>query len=80
MKISRRGAAADHGESSITLKNPNFSWNTAQKTIEIDKGNIRDFNTDAHHNYTISLSPEEAQKIIQALFSAINENHNHQKT
>jgi hypothetical protein len=74
MKITRQGAGANHGLSSITLRNPKISWREEQKIIEIDKGNVKDFNNEAHHNYIISFSLDEAGSIIQALSSAADKN------
>lgn len=71
MEISRRGASANHGQSEIFLPDASFSWNEKQKTIEISKRSIKDFNTDSKHNYTVSLSVDEASKIINVLAAHI---------
>jgi hypothetical protein len=74
MDISRRGSSADHGPSSINLKDPSVSWNEANKAVEIKKGSVKDFSTESRHNYTISLSLDEIAKIFHAVASAANKN------
>jgi hypothetical protein len=70
MKISRRGTAADHGESSIELKTPTFSWRKYDSSFTIKQSNVRDFSTKSHHGYTISLSLPELTSFLQAVSDA----------
>lgn len=70
MKISRRGTAADHGESSIELKAPSFAWRKTDSSITIKQSNVKDFSTKSHHGYTISLSFPELVSLIQSLSEA----------
>ena len=70
MKISRRGTAADHGESSIELKTPSFAWRKSDSSITIKQSNVKDFSTKSHHGYTISLGLPELVSLIQSLAEA----------
>ena len=74
MKITRRGARADNGPSSIELGNPRFSL--CDDGILIQDGDIKDFVTKAHYNYRIVLSIEEVGKIIDSLGSLPEEKRN----
>ena len=74
MDISRRGTSADHGLSSINLKDPSVSWNETNEVVEIKKSSVKDFSTESHHNYKISLSLDEIAKIFHAVASAANRN------
>lgn len=70
MRVSRRGTAADHGESSIELKTPSFAWRKADSSLTIKQSKVKDFSTKSHHGYTISLSLPELASLIQALSEA----------
>lgn len=70
MKISRRGASSDFGESSIELSGPAFSWNPANSCITIKKTRVKDFSTDSRHNYSIAFSLPEVQGLLQAVSEA----------
>ena len=67
MKITRRGASADHGLKSIEIKKPKFRWNPNTKTFDISSTSpVLDFSTSARHNYTIKIPLEELAKLINA--------------
>lgn len=70
MKISRRGASADFGESSVDLDAPAFAWNPTASCLTIKKSKVRDFSTDSHHNYTVHLSLAEVQSLLIAISDA----------
>jgi hypothetical protein len=70
MKISRRGASADFGESRIQFNTPTFSWNAANSCITIKQSGVKDFSTDSRHNYTVSFSLMEIQSWLQAISDA----------
>ena len=70
MKISRRGASADFGESRIQFNTPTFSWNSANSCITIKQFGVNDFSTDSRHNYTVFLSLMEIQSLLQAVSEA----------
>lgn len=70
MKISRIGTSANHGESSIELNSPKFSWNSVDSCITIKQSRVRDFSTTSRHNYTVRLSLTEIQGLLQALSEA----------
>ena len=70
MKISRRGASADFGESGIKFKTPGFSWNPTASCLTIKQSRVKDFSTDSRHNYTISLSLADMQSLLLTLSEA----------
>lgn len=70
MKIARRGAFADHGESSIELKAPSFVWRKLDSNMTIKHSGVKDFSTKSRHSYTISLSLPEMADLIQSLSDA----------
>lgn len=70
MKITRRGASADFGESRIQFNTPTFSWNPENSCISIKQSGVKDFSTDSRHNYMVSLSLMELQGLLQALSDA----------
>jgi hypothetical protein len=65
MKITRRGARADNGPSSIELKKLRVSL--GGEGIIIQDFDISDFVTKAHYDYNIVLSLEEVGLIIDSL-------------
>lgn len=70
MKILRRGATADHGESSIELGVPKFAWNKVDSCLTIKQSRIKDFSTKSQHSYTINLSLPEINEILRTLSDA----------
>jgi hypothetical protein len=70
MKITRHGASADFGESSIEFKTPGFSWNQPAACFTIKQSRVKDFSTDSRHNYTVWLSLAEVQSLLLALSHA----------
>ena len=67
MKITRRGARADNGPSSIELTNLAITFENNELVIR--DTNIKDFVTKAHYNYKMVLSIEEVASIIDAAAS-----------
>ena len=43
------------------------SWNASSKELELKTRELKDFNTDATHNYTIALSLQEIAAILHEL-------------
>ena len=70
MKVTRRGARADHGQSSIELSSPTFAWVKTDATVTIRQGNVKDFSTSAHHSYSIRINATELGEIFQVLANA----------
>lgn len=67
MDITRRGSSADHGRSSITLKDATFTWNKTSNAIEIKKSRVKDFSTESRHDYIVSLTIEEVEKMLRSI-------------
>ena len=70
MKISRRGASADFGESAIEFKSPVFAWHAGASCIVAKQLNVKDFSTSSRHNYTVSMPVNEINGLLQALSEA----------
>ena len=71
MKITRRGARADNGPSSIEFKSPRFSFEGDK--IIIKDSDVSDFVTKAHYNYKVELSLVEVASIIESIGSYSDE-------
>lgn len=71
MKITRRGARADNGPSSIEFNNARVSLEGGN--IVIRDNDILDFVTKAHYNYKIEISLHEVGEIIESLGSHSDE-------
>ena len=68
MRITRRGARADHGLSYVEINKLKYRWNPKTKTFDAAAaGPATDFSTPARHNYTIKQSLSEAAAYIKAL-------------
>jgi hypothetical protein len=68
MRITRRGAGADHGLKYVELKKLKFKWNPNSETFDISAGApASDFSTSARHNYTLKLGLSEVGQLISAL-------------
>ena len=70
MKISRRGSAADHGESSIELDQPIFAWNKAGSCLTVRQSRVKDFSTRSRHSYTVHLTLVEINEVLRTLSDA----------
>ncbi len=70
MKISRRGASADYGESSIELLGPEISWDKSKSRLIIKKRNVKDFSSKSKHSYTIGIDATELVDIIRVMSEA----------
>lgn len=68
--ISRRGAAADHGQSHIEFSSPSFSWSKSESCVKISQARVSDFSTNAHHSYTVRITPGEVNEILRILAEA----------
>lgn len=70
MRISRRGASADFGESSIELNAPAFSWSAENSCFTIKQSRVRDFAKGSHHDYTVRLSLTDMEHFLKAISDA----------
>jgi hypothetical protein len=68
MKILRRGARADHGTKAIDLKVSGLKWSSTAEAFDVTfVGAVRDFSTNARHQYWLRFSPQELAMLIQGL-------------
>lgn len=65
MKITRRGAGADHGPKSIEIDKPKFSWHEREKVVEIRQTGVRDFTSGSTHNYVFQISLNEIKELVK---------------
>jgi hypothetical protein len=76
MEITRIGARADNGPSSITL--PKISAHLTKignkVSLSLQEKDIRDFVTKSHHDYFMDLSLDEVGRIIQAIGTQVDGN------
>jgi len=71
MKIDRSGSYRDHGNSSIELNSPKFSWNAYSGKLEIRQEAITDFNTESRHDYRVTLTTDEIAKLLEAVLAGV---------
>ena len=70
MIIKRRGSSRNMGVGQITLDGLSFSLRD-DGSVSISCLSVKDFNKEAHHDYEVSITPEEVRKITSfALRSA----------
>ena len=69
MEIWRHGSSSDHGYKYTSLE-PQIGYSPASKVVVINAYNVKDFNTEAHHDWTISLSFAEICAVVLAAASA----------
>jgi hypothetical protein len=70
MDIWRHGSERYHGDSHTTLGSPQIAYSPSSKVVVFSANNVKDFNTDAHHNWTIALSFAEIRDVVIAAASA----------
>ena len=70
MKIVRRGASADHGESSVVFKKTTVTWNEKENAVVVKSSAVSDFSTSSKHNYQVFIPLEDLAKTISALSEA----------
>jgi hypothetical protein len=71
MKITRRGTSRDHGPATIELKNVICSFDPSDGMFHLKAMNVSDFRAEATHNYDVSLSPQELDKLTSAAFASL---------
>ena len=71
MFIWRRGAERDQGYRSTSFNPSQIAWDTSSNAVVIAAYDVPDFTGESHHNWTISLSLREIQKMIVAASTAI---------
>jgi hypothetical protein len=67
MQIARSGCDRNRGEYAISLDPRYVMWSASSQTISLSAYRVRDFDTPARHNWTISVTPEELAQIINAI-------------
>ena len=70
MRISRHGAEAFHGVSTIEFKSPSFGWYEPSASLQICEARAKDFSTSAHHSYTAHLTLPELNEVLRTLAAA----------
>ncbi len=68
MRVVRRGARADHGQRQISFSEFSLDWDVGTRTFDLTPSTaVRDFSTDARHNYTFEFSPNDIVKILKGI-------------
>lgn len=70
MKISRSGATAYHGKREVNLDEPSIEYSKFDSSLMIRHSKAKDFNTEAHHSYTITIKSNELNKMLVVLAKA----------
>jgi hypothetical protein len=70
MKITRSGARAHHGYTTIDLSDYEVEWDEDTRSLKLLSGNIGDFSTDARHDYELTLTLRDVNRIIDAAAEA----------
>ena len=70
MKITRRGSAADYGESSVELAEPTFAWKKSDSCLTIKQSRVKDFSTKSRHSYTVRMTVAELNTLILTMSDA----------
>ena len=73
MNIERRGTYRNHGTKSITARPREVTWNPEALCVELNVGNVTDFNnTRTSHDWFIGIPIEELGRYLEALASAVD--------
>ncbi len=67
MKISRKGSSADHGTKYIELNDARITWNNEHHILQFRKQRIKDFVSDATHDYTVDISLSEIRTMLKVI-------------
>ena len=70
MKLSRHGAEAFHGVSTIEFTAPSFGWYEPSSSLQICEARAKDFSTNAHHSYTAHITVAELNAVFRTLADA----------
>ena len=71
MKILRKGARADHGVRSVTLKLSKMKWNATEEAFDVEfAGAAADFSTEGRHVYKVRYAPDEMARQLALLADA----------
>jgi len=74
MNIKRYGASAYHGISQVNLPCPVITWDVALQGLKVTKSNVKDFSTEARHNYIVEFPVEDICMLLNVLAGAAKEN------
>ncbi|MRR55695.1 MAG: hypothetical protein EG822_14525 [Deltaproteobacteria bacterium] len=72
MQIVRWGSERDHGSSSTVFEPPSAKWNHINKVVEMRDTFVPDFNTNANHNWEVSVNLRELHIMIDAVADALH--------
>lgn len=69
MEIWRHGHGADHGDKYTSLE-PQIGYSPDSKVVVINAYNVKNFQQDSHHDWTISVNFAEICAVVLAAASA----------
>jgi hypothetical protein len=67
VKIERIGHSANHGIKELKVTSTKVTWKPMTDSVAFRAMNVRDFDSAARHNYTVSISLEECAEVIKLL-------------
>lgn len=67
MKISRQGSSRNDGTRTIALEPLKVGWDKDTESVSLSCTGVRDFNTEANHDYVLQLSLTELGTILEHL-------------
>lgn len=71
MHVKRRGSERHRGLTSTIINPRSIEWNVSERCVEVTSWFVPDFNTTAHHDWYISITPDELGAMIDAAASAL---------
>jgi len=73
MNIVRRGSKYNYGARAVTFENARFSCDSSGAVL-IEANGVKDFTGESHHNYTVTLEPEDLVQVLSTLAACASAN------
>ena len=67
MRITRSGSERYHGPAGVRMKHRSAGWDPDHSALRLKYYHVEDFNTPAHHDWTVYVEVEELRVIVDAL-------------
>jgi hypothetical protein len=72
MKITRLGSERYRGSSSTEMTHRDVRWDPHAKALRLSFVHVPDFNTPAHHHWTVYIGIDELRATVDALAEALS--------
>lgn len=73
MNIVRRGSAYNYGKRTISFEGARFSVDP-KGAVLIEATGVKDFTGESHHDYTVTLEPEDLVQVLSVLAASASAN------